>query len=302
MERVLTFLPSLVTVGFIQQEVREEEFRKQQVTNTELLSSLLLGSSSQQEKTEQGLTSINKQLESEGEKYERLVSKVKNMTGTLFRDVTDKLNSNSESQNLQMNQIIRKQEKTEQGLKSINKQMESEGERYERLVAKVNNVTGISETLLRDVTDIRKIFSNFKTDVNDKIDSLNNILGIDSENKTFQIANLSQQINTTSNDLLNLHLKIGNITTSLNSLEQIKQHLIDENQRMILKSENVSKENESTGLLLRNISEIYFTKLSNQSGRKNKEISKAIGRVFGSMNLPGNSLGLTFRKSQNLSI
>ena len=61
-----------------------------------------------------------------------------------------------------MNQIIRKQEKTEQGLKSINKQMESEGERYERLVAKVNNVTGISETLLRDVTDIRAIFSNFK--------------------------------------------------------------------------------------------------------------------------------------------
>ena len=219
-----------MTASFIKQEVREEEFRKQQATNTELLNSLLLGSSSQQEKTEQGL-------------------------------------------------------------KSINKQLETEGERYTRLVVKVRNMTGISETLLRDVTDIRNIFSNFKTDVNDKIDSLNDILGIDSANKTFQIANLSQQINTTSNDLLNLHLKIGNISTSLNSLEDIKQHLIHESQRMISKSENISKENESTRLLLRNISEIYFTKLSNQSGSENKEISEAIGRVFGSVKLLGNSLG-----------
>ena len=114
---------------------------------------------------------------------------------------------------------------------------------------------------------------------------------IDSENKTFQIANLSQQINTTSNDLLNLHLKIGNITISLNSLEDIKQHLIDESQRMISKSENISKENESTRLLLRNISEIYFTKLSNQSGSENKEISEAIGRVLGSVQLLGHSIG-----------
>ena len=139
-----------MTASFIKQEVREEEFRKQQATNTELLNSLLLGSSSQQEKTEQGLNSINKQLESEGE---RLVAKVKNMTGTLLRDVTNKLNSNSESQNLQMNEIIRKLKKVENFEKHI-----------------------------------RKIISNFKTDVNDKIDSLNDILGIDSANKTFQIA------------------------------------------------------------------------------------------------------------------
>ena len=64
---------------------------------------------------------------------------------------------------------------------------------------------------------------------------------------------------------------------------------------MILKSENVSKENESTRLLLRNISEIYFTKLSNQSGSENKEISEAIGRVFGSIQLLGNSLGQSYR-------
>ena len=108
---------------------------------------------------------------------------------------------------------------------------------------------------------------------------------------------MSQQINATSNDLLNLHLKIGNITISLNSLEDIKQHLIDESQRMISKSENISKENESTRLLLRNISEIYFTKLSNQSGSENKEISEAIGRVLGSVQLLGHSLGQSFRKS-----
>ena len=256
-----------MTASFIKQEVREEEFRKQQATNTELLNSLLLGSSSQQEKTEQGLKSINKQLETEGERYTRLVVKVRNMTGiseTLLRDVTDKLNSDSESQNLQMNEIIRKLKKVENFEKHI-----------------------------------RKIISNFKTDVNDKIDNLNDILGIDSENKTFQIANLSHQINTTSNDLLNLHLKIGNITTSLNSLEDIKQHLIDESQWMISKSENISKENESTRLLLRNISEIYFTKLSNQSGSENKEISEAIGRVLGSIKLLGNSVGQSFGKGQN---
>ena len=100
-----------------------------------------------------------------------------------------------------------------------------------------------SEKLLHD------LLSQSRTDLHDKLENIN-------ENKTSQINHILLQINRTSDDLFNLHLKIGNITSSLNKLDEIKQDLLQKSEKIIFNFKNIYKENEATRQMLKNISDI----------------------------------------------
>ena len=243
---------SLVTVAFIKQELREENMRLQQNINSEKLQ-LLFGTigainSSLHRNVKQELENINS-------KYSDILASVKNVTmmneisEKLLHDLNDNLNNDSETKTSQLNDIFKK---------------------LTRSSVEVVDLQQNTEKLFHD------LMTHFRSDVYDKIENLISVFGMDSENKTIQIKSLLYQINRTSDDLLNLHLKIGNITTGLNRLDDIRQHLLEESEK-------------------RNVSEIYFSKFYDQSKAENKEIINSVEMLLERIDLIDNYLGGSFR-------
>ena len=247
---------SLVTVAFIKQELREENMRLQQNINNGKLQ-LLFGTigainSSLHRSSEQELENIYKKMESESVKYVDMlknVTQINEISKKLLHDLNDNLNNDSETKTSQLNDIFKK---------------------LTRSSVEVVDLQQNTEKLLQD------LMTHFRSEVYDKIENLNSVFGMDSENKTKQIKSLLYQINRTSDDLLNLHHKIGNITTGLNRLDDIRQHLQEESEK-------------------RNVSEIYFSKFYDQSKAENKEIINSVERLLERIDSMDNYLGGSFR-------
>ena len=247
---------SLVTVAFIKQELREENMRLQQNINNGKLQ-LLFGTigainSSLHRSSEQELENIYKKMESESVKYVDMlknVTQINEISEKLLHDLNDNLNNDSETKTSQLNDIFKK---------------------LTRSSVEVVDLQQNTEKLLQD------LMTHFQSDVYDKIENLISVFGMDSENKTIQIKSLLYQINRTSDDLLNLHHKIGNITTGLNRLDDIRQHLLEESEK-------------------RNVSEIYFSKFYDQSKAENKEIINSVEMLLEKIDLLDNYLGGSFR-------
>ena len=247
---------SLVTVAFIKQELREENMRLQQNINNGKLQ-LLFGTigainSSLHRSSEQELENIYKKMESESVKYVDMlknVTQINEISKKLLHDLNDNLNNDSETKTSQLNDIFKK---------------------LTRSSVEVVDLQQNTEKLFHD------LMTHFRSDVYDKIENLISVFGMDSENKTIQIKSLLYQINRTSDDLLNLHLKIGNITTGLNRLDDIRQHLLEESEK-------------------RNVSEIYFSKFYDQSKAENKEIINSVEMLLEKIDSMDNYLGGSFR-------
>ena len=247
---------SLVTVAFIKQELREENMRLQQNINNGKLQ-LLFGTigainSSLHRSSEQELENIYKKMESESVKYVDMlknVTQINEISEKLLHDLNDNLNNDSETKTSQLNDIFKK---------------------LTRSSVEVVDLQQNTEKLFHD------LMTHFRSDVYDKIENLISVFGMDSENKTKQIKSLLYQINRTSDDLLNLHHKIGNITTGLNRLDDIRQHLLEESEK-------------------RNVSEIYFSKFYDQSKAENKEIINSVEMLLEKIDSMDNYLGGSFR-------
>ena len=247
---------SLVTVAFIKQELREENMRLQQNINNGKLQ-LLFGTIgainfSLHRSSEQELENIYKKMESESVKYVDMlknVTQINEISKKLLHDLNDNLNNDSETKTSQLNDIFKK---------------------LTRSSVEVVDLQQNTEKLLQD------LMTHFRSEVYDKIENLNSVFGMDSENKTIQIKSLLYQINRTSDDLLTLHLKIGNITTGLNRLDDIRQHLLEESEK-------------------RNVSEIYFSKFYDQSKAENKEIINSVEMLLERIDSMDNYLGGSFR-------
>ena len=202
--------------------------------------------------SEQELENIYKKMESESVKYVDMlknVTQINEISKKLLHDLNDNLNNDSETKTSQLNDIFKK---------------------LTRSSVEVVDLQQNTEKLLQD------LMTHFRSEVYDKIENLNSVFGMDSENKTKQIKSLLYQINRTSDDLLNLHLKIGNITTGLNRLDDIRQHLQEESEK-------------------RNVSEVYFSKFYDQSKAENKEIINSVEMLLESIDSMDNYLGGSFR-------
>ena len=213
--------------------------------------------------SEKEFNEMNQKLDSESEKYRTVLknlTKLNKNSEKLLHDVNDRLSSNNEAKTLQINDLVLQIDKASEDLVNLQKN--------------VTAMTSNSEKLLHDM------MSNFRTGVTDQLENLNDILGIESENKTLQIKSLLKQINRTSDDLQNLHMKTGDITTSLDSLDDIRRHLIEESAKNIQKSENISRDNEATRQFLKNVTE-----------NENREISSFVIKVLERMDILHNYLG-----------
>ena len=178
---------------------------------------------------------------------------------------------------------------------------EKDRQKYTTLLTRVENLSKINELiekLLHDMQDLgdtvnkhSKTRTSQITDLIKQNENLKNIFGMESENKTSQISSLLEQIKRNSDDLLNLQVKIENITTSLDRLDDIKKHLLEESERMVLNTENVLEQNDATRQYLQNVSQTYFSRFSIQLNKESKNITKSVKRVLESIDVMEDYVG-----------
>ena len=154
-----------------------------------------------------------------------------------------------------------------QQITSLKNMMNHTSDELVNLHLNVTSLNSHSEKLLHD------LISQSRADLNDKLENLNDVFGSESENKTSQMNHIHAEIKETSGDLWNLHLKIRNITSSLNKLDQIKGNLLF----------FLSKENEATRQMLKNISDITFRSFSNQSETEKRQITSSVMKILKSI-------------------
>ena len=200
----------MILVALIKQELNS----KQLYSNFERLDSLDKDSSLLFQ-----LTILNTDSKAKTLQITDIVNQI-NQASDDVNDKLERLNTDSKVKTLQ--------------IKSIKNIMNQTSDELVSLHLNVTSLNSQSEKLLHD------LISQSRTDVQDKLDNLNDIFGMASENKTAQINHILTQIKRTSEDLGNLHLKIGNITSSLNKLDEIKQHLLEETEKIIFKFKNIS--------------------------------------------------------------
>ena len=269
-----------------------------------IFESLVLVALIKQELNSRQLHSIIDGMDSEDKDYSSLLESVRNMdifnenSEKLLQRVNDKLTilqTDSVAKASKISDIVNKLNKAsedlerlhndskakEQMIDNIEKNMSQNSDELVNLHLNMTSFNNHSEKLLRD------LINQSRADFHDKLENLNDILGLHAENKTSQINHIFIQINRTSDDLWNLHRKIGNITSSLDKLDEIKQHL--ESEKIISKLQNISllfsEENEATRQMLTNISDITFRSFSNQSEAENRQMTGSVTKILESIEL-----------------
>ena len=275
-----------------------------------IFESLVLVALIKQELNSRQLHSIIDGMDSEDKDYSSLLESVRNMdifnenSEKLLQRVNDKLTilqTDSVAKASKISDIVNKLNKAsedlerlhndskakEQMIDNIEKNMSQNSDELVNLHLNMTSFNNHSEKLLRD------LINQSRADFRDKLENLNDILGLHAENKTSQINHIFIQINRTSDDLWNLHRKIGNITSSLDKLDEIKQHL--ESEKIISKLQNISllfsQENEATRQMLTNISDITFRSLANQSEIEKSQMTDSIMKVLETIENLHNHLG-----------
>ena len=275
-----------------------------------IFESLVLVALIKQELNSRQLHSIIDGMDSEDKDYSSLLESVRNMdifnenSEKLLQQVNDKLTilqTDSVAKTSKISDMVIKLNKAsedlerlhndskakEQMIDNIEKNMSQNSDELVNLHLNMTSFNNHSEKLLRD------LINQSRADFHDKLENLNDILGLHAENKTSQINHIFIQINRTSDDLWNLHRKIGNITSSLDKLDEIKQHL--ESEKIISKLQNISllfsEENEATRQMLTNISDITFRSFSNQSETQHRQMTNSVMEIEKSLELLHQYLG-----------